>query len=185
MPDGNWRQSARGPRDLASILRDHGAGQNEPRYSTVNGGLNAPCAHAGGGFLAASQTVASWIAELSPNSFRHWATGTAAPCCGLFKPVRVEQPIDIGPTPTDRADDRSLWWQGERLHRRIVRSPRSFLPQLAAEREPLEQAWFDGSIEPAEAFHRAGEFTDRWIATAEAACSQNGHADARPASVKR
>ena len=101
-----------------------------PHYSTVNGGLNAPCAHAGGGILAASQTVGSWIAELSPSSIRHWATGTAAPCCGIFKPVRVDEPLDIGPTPTDRADDCSLWWQGERLHRQIIRNPAAFLPKF-------------------------------------------------------
>ncbi len=178
-------QSARTPREMASILRDHGAGHTEPNYSTINGALNAPCAHAGGGLLVASQTVGSWIAELSPHSIRHWVTGTAAPCCGLFKPVRVDQPLDIGPPPTDRADDRSLWWNGERLHRRIIRNPAGFWPQLNAEREPLERAWFETPVEPAEAFRQAAAFTDRWIEAARIALSENELADMRPASVRR
>jgi len=178
-------QSARTPRDMASILRDHGAGNSEPRYSTVNGGLNAPCAHAGGGLLVASQTVGSWIAELSPKSIRHWVTGTAAPCCGLFKPVRVEEPLDIGPSPTDQADERTLWWRGEQLHRQIIRNPRTFLPQIATDREPLESAWFASDVESAGAFREAAALTDRWIASAQVVISRNGLADLRPASVRR
>jgi secernin len=178
-------ESAHSAADMAAILRDHGAGRSDPHYSTVNGGLNAPCAHAGGGILAASQTVGSWIAELSPSSIRHWATGTAAPCCGIFKPVRVDEPLDIGPTPTDRADDRSLWWQGERLHRQIIRNPAAFLPKLTAERAALENAWFEAPVEPAEAFREAAGFTERWIKAVESAFAQNASADMRPASVRR
>jgi secernin len=178
-------QSVRTPGDMASILRDHGAGNSEPCYSTVNGGLNAPCAHAGGGLLVASQTVGSWIAELSPKSVRHWVTGTAAPCCGIFKPVRVAEPLDIGPLPTDQADERTLWWRGERLHRQVIRNTGRFFPQMAADREPLETAWFESDVEPAGAFRDAAALTDRWIATTQVAMSRNGLVDSRPASVRR
>jgi secernin len=178
-------QTARTPRDMASILRDHGDGHLEPHYSTINGGLNAPCAHAGGGLLAASQTTGSWIAELSPGSVRHWVTGTAAPCCGLFKPVHVDQPLDLGPSPTDQADDRSLWWRGERLHRSIIRNPAAFLPQLSAEREPLERFWFSSDISSVDAFRHATAFTNRWIAQAQAAFAEKAIVDCRPAAVRR
>jgi secernin len=178
-------QSARSPGDLAAILRDHGTGRAEPHYSAVNGGLNAPCAHAGGGLLVASQTVGSWIAELSPTSIRHWVTGTAAPCCSVFKPVRVNEPLDVGPLPTDQADLRTLWWQGERLHRTIIRNPAAFVPQLVAEREPLERAWFETQADPAEAFQQAAAFTDRWVAATQSANRGNRIADTRPASVRR
>lgn len=178
-------QSARSPGDLAAILRDHGEGHSEPHYSMINGGLNAPCAHAGGGLLAASQTAGSWIAELSPGSVRHWVTGTAAPCCGLFKPVRIDEPLDTGAPPTDQADDSSLWWHGERLHRRIIRNSAAFLPQLNAEREPLERAWFETDVRPADAFREAGAFTDRWIGLAQSAFFQKRVVDRRPAAVRR
>ncbi len=178
-------ESARTPHDMAAILRDHGEGKSLPRYSKINGGLNAPCAHAGGGFLAASQTTGSWIAELSPGSVRHWVTGTAAPCCGLFKPVRVQEPMDVGPPPTDVADNRSLWWQGERLHRRILRNPAAFLPQLSTERDPLERSWFDSDVRPADAFREAAAFTDRWIARAQSLLSQKKVTDCRPSAVRR
>ncbi len=72
--------------DVVAILRDHGAGHDEPAYSWLNGAMNAPCMHAGG-VTAASQTTASWVCELSPRGQSHWVTGTAAPCVSLFKPV--------------------------------------------------------------------------------------------------
>jgi secernin len=177
-------QSARTPRDLAAILRDHGEGHIDPHYSAVNGGLNSPCAHAGG-LLVASQTTGSWIAELSPNVVRHWVTGTASPCLSLFKPVAIDQPVDVGPLPSDRADDRSLWWRGERLHRPLIRNPAVFMSQFAVEREPLERAWFEDSHEPAEAFRQATAFTDRWIETARADFARDGVVDVRPAFVRR
>jgi secernin len=178
-------QCARTPRDMAAILRDHGEGLSEPRYSTINGGLNAPCAHAGGGLLVASQTTGSWIAELSPKSVRHWVTGTAAPCCGLFKPVRVDEPLDIGPPPTDRADEHSLWWRGERLHRRMIRNPPAFLPQFNAEREPVERSWFETDVRPADAFREGAAFVARWIAMAQDGLSAKKVIDGRPAAVRR
>jgi len=177
-------QSARTPGDLANILRDHGEGHALLRYSAINGGLNVPCVHAGG-LLASSQTTASWISELSAKSIRHWATGTAAPCCSLFKPVSVGEPLDIGPEPNDHDDGQSLWWLGERLHRRIVRNPATTLPQLNAEREPLEQAWFEKPSASAEAFQAATDFTRRWTETAAREDSRTGSTDARPGFVRR
>ena len=72
----------------------------------------------GGGVVASSVTTAAWVAKLSPGACRHWVSATAAPCLGLFKPVAVDRPLDLGPVPDDRADD-SLWWRHERLHRRV------------------------------------------------------------------
>src|SRR5262249_50106599 len=128
--------------DVMAILRDHGARESEPAYAWLNGAMSAPCMHAGG-VTAASQTTASWVCELSAAGQSHWVTGTAAPCLGLFKPVRIEQPLDLGPAPTDLADLDSLWWRHERLHRRVVRDFARLGPLFLAERDALEAAWLE------------------------------------------
>ena len=87
---------AAGPGDLMAILRDHGG--PAPRYRLLNGAMAAPCMHAGG-LATGSQTTASWVAELTSAGARHWVTGTAAPCTGLFKPVSVDRSPRPGPLP--------------------------------------------------------------------------------------
>jgi secernin len=166
------------PADLATILRDHGAG-DAPSYSPINGAMAAPCMHAGG-LLAASQTTASWISELSPDSQRHWATATAAPCTSLFKPVRIDTPLDLGPAPTDRFDDATLWWRHERLHRATMRDPQRLLPRYTPERDEVERTWFEQPAEPAVAFDDADRLAARWYD--EVAGSS---ADVRPRYVRR
>lgn len=175
--------TAQTPADLAAILRDHGDGNALPRYSLVNGGLNAPCAHAGG-MVAASQTTGSWISELSAAGIRHWATGTAAPCCSVFKPVRVEEPVAVGPLPTDQMDGESLWWRGERLHRQVLPRAEFWLPILAMDRDLLERAWFADPPASALAFESAGEWTRRWLNRVEADSQGKLFADNRPAFVR-
>jgi hypothetical protein len=172
-------QQASRPAELASVLRDHGEGRTGPHYSFFHGGLTAPCVHAGG-LIASSQTTGSWISELSRAGVRHWATGTAAPCVSLFKPVVVDQPIDVG-CPTDRFDETSLWWHGEQLHRRALGNAAEFLPRLAVQRLPIECGWFEDPPDSKEAFSRAAQMTDRWI---EAAGDQGESLDPRPWSVR-
>jgi secernin len=169
---------AEGPADLMATLRDHGpAGL---RYSPVNGAMAAPCMHAGG-LLAASQTTASWVTELTPAGARHWVTATAAPCTALFKPVRVDAPLDLGPEPTDTFDAATPWWRHERLHRLVLRDPARLLPPLAAERDEIERAWLAAPPAPAAAFRQADDLTDRWLGRASA----RAVADRRPVWVRR
>ncbi len=167
-----------GPAELAATLRSHGD-TDHPAYSPVNGAMAAPCMHAGG-LIAASQTTASWVSELTPTGQRHWATATAAPCTALFKPVRVDQPLDLGPPPTDRADTDTLWWRHERLHRTAVRDPATLFPRFTSERDALERDWFAAPPAPADAFAQADELTARWHAEVA------GHdRDVRPSYVRR
>ena len=171
------------PLELAAALRSHGEGLGAaPRYRWHNGGLNAPCVHAGGR-LASSQTTASWLSELSPGAARHWATATAAPCTSLFKPVAVAEPLALGPAPTDRFDAATLWWRHERLHRATLRDPERLLPLFAKERDELEACWLGAeAIAPAEAFAEGERRLRTWSErVAAAGCA----ADLRPPFVRR
>jgi secernin len=164
------------PADLMAILRDHGG--PEPAYRLLNGAMAAPCMHAGG-IAAGSQTTASWVAELTGAGSRHWVTGTAAPCTGIFKPVCLDQPLDLGTVPTDRYDPASLWWRHERFHRRVMRHPLTTFPTFIAERDTLERAWLGSLPDPASAFAEADAVLARWEARLPAV------EDRRPLVVRR
>ena len=120
--------SASGPSDLMIALRDHGP-ELSPEWSLLNGAMTGPCVHAGG-LVVSTQTTSSWVADLrAPGAAQHWATATAAPCSSLFKPVAVDQPVDLGPEPSNRADDQSVWWRHERLHRLTMSNHATLLPR--------------------------------------------------------
>ena len=161
--------------DLFATLRDHGHGRAAPSYSIVSGALSAPCVH-GGGLVASSQTTASLVSELSPSGARHWATGTAAPCTALFKPVSIDEPVDIGPEPSDRLDERCLWWRHERLHRAVMRDPERLLPLFRDERDEVERQWVKERPSSASAFALGDELLERWYARVRSA----GSGDKRP-----
>jgi dipeptidase len=151
---------ARDVRDLMKALRDHG--HDGLRYGLVNGAMGGPCMH-GGGVLAASQTVASWVSDLREGATRHFATGTAAPCTAIFKPVRVDTPVDVG-APTDVADEHSLWWRHERLHRAVMRDPERLLARYVEERDAAEQRFVDEDVAPTLAFAETDQLLARWTA---------------------
>ena len=167
---------AAGPGDLMPVLRDHLA--DEPRYSPLNGGMGAPCMHAGG-LVANAQTTGSWVADLPDG--RHWVTGTAAPCTSLFKPVRVDDPVDRGPEPTDEFDASSLWWRHEVLHRAAVRDPRSTFGRFLPGRDRTELAWLADPPDAREAFAEGDRLLEAWTAALGEAPSP----DRRPRWVRR
>ncbi|MBW2279345.1 MAG: C69 family dipeptidase [Deltaproteobacteria bacterium] len=171
---------ATGPADMMSLLRDHGRGQRWPRYSWLSGAMSAPCVHAGG-LLVVSQTTGSWVSELAPGSVRHWATGTAAPCLSLFKPVSVDQPVDTGPRPGERADAESLWWRHEALHRRVQRDPARLADVLLPERDAFEERWRTYAPPSDVAFKEADGLLERWTRRV----SERAAADRRPVWVRR
>jgi dipeptidase len=171
--------AASGVGDLAEVLRSHGD-RATPHYAVHHGAMAAPCMHAGG-LLTSSQTTASWISDRRDGSPRHWATGTAAPCTSIFKPVDVDRPVELGPRPTNVDDTRSLWWRHERLHRTTMRDPGALLARFAAERDRTEAAWFAERPDSATAFALADELETRWTADVAAA----RRTDVRPALVRR
>ncbi len=153
---------AKTPANLMAVLRDHGAGRRWPVYARSNGAMRAPCMHAGG-LVAASQTTASWVADLRPGNTRHWLTATAAPCLSVFKPVRVGEPLDLGPVPTDRYDPDTLWWRHERLHRFLIANPGELAEQFVTERAALEAQLGADQAGPADFFSRAETLLSRWL----------------------
>jgi dipeptidase len=176
-------ERARDVSDLMRALRDH-RHEDGPHYRWANGAMGAPCMH-GGGLLASSQTVASWVAELGPDGASHWVTGTAAPCTSIFKPVRVDQPLDLGPSPTDVADGGSLFWRHERLHRAVMRDPARLLPLFSAERDEVERRWLASPPEPAAAFAEADRLLATWTARVLPRIEAEHVRDVRPAWVRR
>jgi hypothetical protein len=166
-------------RDLIAVLRDHGSGANGPSYRWLNGTHGGVCMH-GGGAVAHAVTTASWVSELGPDGNHHWVTGSSGPCISLFKPVRVDQPLDLGPFPADRADE-SLWWRHERLHRRYLRHPASLGPLFLPERDQIEARWVQEPPEPSEAFAEWEGALSRWTDVVGAAT----HRDVRPTSARR
>lgn len=146
--------------DMMGILRDHGAQGRPPEYKFVNGGLETPCVH-GGGFFASSQTTASWVVDLKADTPIHWVTATAAPCTGLFKPVRLKQPIDTGLPARDVMND-SLWWRHERFHRRVVRNPVVLTPLFAPERDAQEKEWVASPPDSVTAFQTGRVLLQEW-----------------------
>ena len=168
-----------GVADLFSILRDHGADNRYPQYSRLNGGMAAPCMHAGG-LLAASQTTASWVSELRPGNVQHWATATAAPCTSLFKPVAILGPLDLGRPPADTCDD-SLWWRHEGFHRTVVQDPEALFRLFEAERDAVEQQWIENPPDSGSAFAEHDRLLRRWMERLAEVSVQ----DRRPGWVRR
>lgn len=172
-------QQASGPADMMRILRDHGEAADGPPYRLLNGGMSAVCMHAGG-LAAAGQTTSSWVAELRPQKAQHWVTGTAAPCLSLFKPIGVDEPLDLGPPARDMADD-SLWWRHERLHRAVMRDPATLAPLFNCERDEVEARWLTAPPEPCEAFREA----DRLLACWTRRVMEHSVSDRRPFYIRR
>lgn len=165
--------------NLFRTLRDHGPDHAFPHYSWVNGGLGAPCVHAGG-VLAASQTTASWVADLRPGHCQHWVTATGSPCTSLFKPVRVEEPLALGPTPSDRDDGQSLWWRHERFARIVMMNPVEMMPVFQKQRDEVEAKWLMDIPGSRAAFAEGDRLLAEWTNTV----SRRSGRDTRPFWVR-
>ncbi len=151
---------AQNPHDLASILRDHG-GERWPSYRRHNGTLSIACMH-GGSEVASSVTTGSWISSLGSGPPRHWVTATSSPCLSLFKPVSVEEPLSLDPSPEGTIDD-SLWWTHEHLHRRVMANPAGLASSIIEERDAVEREWFARPPSSAEAFATHQRLLAEWL----------------------
>ena len=155
---------AGGPADLMATLRSHGD-HRWPRYHALNGTLSIPCMH-GGGIAAASSSVAGWVSDLASGT--HWITGTSAQCLALFKPVRVDDPVDIGTIPDGHDDGESLWWRHERMARTVMRDPERLADLFLPERNATERLWLADPPSGPDAFAKGSTLLDHWAATVAA-----------------
>jgi len=171
-------RGARGPADLMAALRLHGE-RRWPSYAFLKGSFASPCMH-GGGALASAHTNASWVSELRQGGqSRHWVTATSTPCLSAFKPVRVGEPLPMGPLPEGRADGGSLFWAHERLQRKVMRDPERLAPLFLAERDAAERRWLASPPPPAAAFAEHRRLLDRWSAQVDEAMGPERR-DTRP-----
>jgi dipeptidase len=139
-----------------AVLRDHGGEMTLPRYSRHAGAMSAPCMHAGG-WLVGSQTTGSMVSELRPTDTTHWATGTAAPCLSVFRPVSVDYPRDVG-SPTGTPGD-SLWWRFEQVHRSLLGADPARREEYLADRDEVQARILNHPAE--DGWHIAEEWLDR------------------------
>lgn len=161
------------PGDLIATLRSHGPNP-WPRYKAINGTLSIPCMH-GGGVAASSSSVAGWVSNLSTRT--HWISGTSAQCLSLFKPVRVDATVDIGPIPDGHDDGESLWWRHERMARKVMRDPERLAALFVGERDEVEARWLADPPTGQDALDEGSALLNRWASTVAAA---EGGKDVRP-----
>jgi hypothetical protein len=93
----------------------------------------------------------------------------------------VEEVLDRGPDPTDVADDETLWWRHERLHRAVMRNPAELRPLFIPQRDEVEAGWLRAPPGGQEAFVKGDELLQGWTA----AVMSRRVKDTRPVWVRR
>jgi dipeptidase len=156
-----------------AILRDHGG--LDPYQPDSHFLMGHICAHSANGLARhAAQSTGSLVARLTATGATLWATGTSAPCTGVFKPIWLAGAVlpDLGPAPKGRYGPRSLWWRHEDLHRRILFDYPSRIQVIRDEQRALEQDFLDRASSASgkkrfalteEAFRLSREAEERWL----------------------
>jgi dipeptidase len=106
------------------------------------------CMHTGYGPIRESQSTASLIVFLDKERTLIFATGTSAPCTGIFKPIWMDTASqqDFGPVPTSEFDPKSLFWTHEKLHRATLLNYEARINTYAADRDAMEKRFIDGAF---------------------------------------
>ncbi|MFH1437934.1 MAG: hypothetical protein ABIJ56_19660 [Pseudomonadota bacterium] len=154
------------------ILRDHGQDDYRPDSHFL---IDRVCAHSANPLSRDSaQTTSSMVAHLLPEAQTFWATGTAAPCTSLFKPIRFEDSVlpDIGPLPGKAYDPENLWWGHEKLHRAVLKDFAARSRAIRTDLVKTQKAFIEASRSAAagkhfevtqKAFKEAREKESAWL----------------------
>jgi secernin len=167
-------RNLKGKMNIASavnILRDHDDDGYRPDSHVLG---NRICAHAANRLTRnATQTTGSLVAHLTAKTQTYWATGTAAPCTSVFKPIWFEgEVLPIPGIPPGKSfDPSSLWWQHEQLHRGMLLNYSDRIKPYSAERDRLEDLFIRDAAEISSgsrtaytrhAFIKARDFCRQW-----------------------
>jgi dipeptidase len=173
---------------MMSTLRHH----NEENYDPQNTSLTSVdvCMHAGFGPIHISQSTASMVVYLDGDRPIIFATGTSAPCTGIFKPVWMDAlpalKNSLGPVPAARADSDSLFWTHERLHRATLLNYPERIKTYASDRNELENKFTRGAMNlagattneradfSAQCFHEAAQAEQEWLKRVEQVPARKG-----------
>ena len=169
-------QNKKGDMDVISaieILRDHGVKDYRPDTHLF---FNHVCGHAANRLTRnATQTTGSWVAHLKPGQETYWATGTSAPCTGIFKPIWFQEDVlpHMEPTTTGTFNSHILWWHHEKLHRSVLLDYSHRIAAYLKERDSLETSFIKKASESIserrwslteKAFQDSWNATERWTA---------------------
>jgi dipeptidase len=156
-----------------NLMRHHGDGYH-PATAETHRNI---CIHAGPQENRWWQADGVMVTESNPDGILIWLTGTSGNCVSIFKPVFQGMDLpDIGPTPTEHFDPRSLWWKHELLHRRAMAGFDELVPEIRNDFDELESEFLAeaetvrrGTPEEKRdfmdyAFRKAMDATEAWIA---------------------
>jgi dipeptidase len=125
------------------ILRQHGD-EPENHFDPSHGGTGNVCMHSTGP-TNPSQTTGSMVFELPLDGSAPivWLTGTSMPCLSVYLPFFFGGKTLLTPDwpqPGSKPDE-SLWWQAERLHRKIALNYARGRQLIVTDLQGMQEEW--------------------------------------------
>lgn len=165
---------------MMNTLRHHNDENFDPQTGVTKMDV---CMHASFGPIRGGQSTASMVVYLDGNTPIIFATGTSAPCTGIFKPIwidsRIASSLNLGPVPTFQADSASLFWTHEKLHRATLLNYPERIKTYASYRDELEKKFTQGALKlhnasaseraefSAQCFREAAQAEAEWLKRVE------------------
>jgi dipeptidase len=157
---------------MFNIMRHHNDGYHP---ATADAHRNI-CIHAGPQKDRWWQADGVMVTDVDAHGILIWVTGTSGNCVSIFKPVFMGLDLpDIGPTPREFFDPRSLWWKHELLHRRAMADFDNLVPEIRRDFDVLENEFLSesgsvkkGTLEEKRdfmeyCFRKSMQATEAWI----------------------